>query len=101
MGQGDSMNTLYTDYEDVGAVIDVLAKGRPSDSDNSSGAEDDGTGGHPITDDWDLSLGWDGAFACYTGGWAEGAQRAYDLADKLTPKPKGLRTTLNRSVAGA
>jgi hypothetical protein len=52
-------------------------------------------------DSWDMGIGYEGAVDAYVGGWAEGAQRAYEMADKLRPRPQRQRTTLERSVTGA
>lgn len=94
MGPGDSiMTTWHMDYKDAGAVLDALAMPRPADSNDTS--ERAGK------DKWDLGMGWNECLDAYTGGWAEGAKRAYDMAEKLRPRPQSQRTTFKRSVVGA
>lgn len=90
----DDGYTLRMDYESINEVLDHLDQDRPVDSNDSSTDSHSG-------DAWDLGVGWQGALDAYTGGWSEGAKRAYDLAERLTPKPKSNRTTLHRSVTGA
>jgi hypothetical protein len=85
---------LVRDWFSVSEVVETLDQSRPADSGNHS-RDNDGS------DSWDLNLGYRGALDAYSGGWAEGAQKAYELADRLTPKPIGNRTTLQRSVAGS
>ena len=103
MGKGDGMTrrfsmsneeTWYWDFPTVDSVLDVLEMERPGDAGSSSTDSHNG-------DSWDLGIGWNGALDAYTGGWAEGAKRAYDMAEKLKPRPKSSRTTLERSVTGA
>ena len=87
------MKTLYSDFESIDEVLAIASLPLPdgsSDSSVSNGADEE----------WDLSLGYEGAMAAYTGGWAEGARKAQDLADTLTPRPRASRTTLRSSVAG-
>jgi hypothetical protein len=82
------------DYNSIDEVLEHLEQDRPGDSGSNS------TDDEP-TESWDLSLGWQGAMDAYCGGWAEGAQRAYELAERLVPRPIDKRTTLRRNVAGA
>lgn len=81
------------DYEGVGDVLDAL------DQEPTAGAND-----HSVTVDadnsWDLGIGWDGAMDAYTGGWSEGAKKAYDLAERIKPRPLENRTHLVSNVAG-
>lgn len=86
--------TLYVDYPNIDAICDKLAEPLPAGSLNESR-------GKSASDRWDLSLGYDGAYDAYTGGWAEGARRAEELAATLAPRPMGTRTALRRSVTGA
>jgi hypothetical protein len=85
---------LYTDFDSIDSVLSVVDQPLPEGSGQSSV-------NHQETEVWDLSLGWKGAMSCYTGGWAEGASKALELADTLAPKPMASRTTLQRSVVGA
>ena len=94
MGKGDGVNVLRSHWDGIDAVLAELDKPHPSDSKESSRD-------NLRSDGWDLSLGYDGADAAYRGGWAEGAQRAYDLAETLNPRPMSSRTALRRSVTGA
>ena len=95
MGQGVGMTrTLYSDFESIDDVMSVLDQDLPSGSSQASRDSEPREG-------WDLSLGYDGALEAYTGGWAEGASKAYELAEHLAPKPKSTRTSLSRSVSGA
>ena len=87
------MATDIVDYETIDSVLAVIDGPRPKNSGSSSEREGRGMS-------WDLECGWDGAYKAYTGGWAEGAARAYELADTLAPKPRASRTTLERSVVG-
>lgn len=82
------------DYESINEVLDHLDQERRTSSGDSSTDS-------LAMDEWDLGVGWEGALDAYTGGWSEGAKRAYDMAERLTPKPKSNRTTLHRSVTGA
>lgn len=87
------MQTLYSDFTSIDEVLAVTSLPLPSGSSNSSvdaGADES----------WDLCLGYQGSMDAYTGGWSEGARKAQDLADTLTPRPKASRTTLRSSVAG-
>ena len=87
------MKTLYSDFESIDEVLAIASLPLPdgsSDSSVSNGADEE----------WDLSLGYQGAMDAYTGGWSEGARKAQDLADTLTPRPRASRTTLRSSVAG-
>lgn len=82
------------DFESIDEVLTHL------DRDQAPRANSSSTDSHS-GDAWDLGVGWQGALDAYTGGWSEGAQRAYDLAERLRPRPKSNRTTLRSSVAGA
>ena len=86
--------TLYVDYGSIDQVLEHL--GRPALSNVGTTSHDDGRG-----DYWDLGMGYDDAVRAYTGGWAEGARRAQDLADTLAPRPRSTRTALRRNVTGA
>lgn len=85
---------LYMDFGSIDDVLEALEQERPYGSGTSST-------GHHNDDAWDLGIGWEGAYDAYTGGWAEGAQKAYELAERLIPRPIGKRTALVRSVTGA
>lgn len=87
------MKTLYSDFESIDDVLAVVDLPAPESSGKSSTATE-------ASESWDLDLGYQGAMDAYTGGWAEGARKAQDLADTLTPRPKASRTTLRSSVAG-
>lgn len=88
------MTTVYMDFESQGEVLDMLDQPRPSDAGTGS------TNKYSNSEDWDLSLGWNGAMDAYTGGWSEGAQKAYDLAERIRPRPLEGRTHLVSNVAG-
>lgn len=82
------------DFQSIDEVLEYL------DREPKAGAGSSSTGSE-ARDAWDLGLGFDGAMDAYTGGWAEGAQRAYALAETLRPKPRGGRKrVLERSVVG-
>lgn len=87
-------NTVFMDYENIDQVLAHLDQPKP----DGSGSDSRDT---RAADSWDLGLGWKGAMAAYTGGWAEGAHRAYELSERLIPRPIGKRTALSRSVTGA
>ena len=89
-----SKKTTYVDYGNIDAVCDRLAEPLPEGSGNQSRR-------NQARQDWDLNLGYKGAYAAYTGGWAEGARKAEELAATLRPRPQGKRTALRRSVTGA
>lgn len=87
---------VYADqhYPNIDSVVEMLESPKSQGAGNSSHSE-----GH--SQDWDLGMGWQGALDCYYGGWSEGAAKAYELAEKLKPLPKGPRTTFRRDVVGA
>lgn len=95
MGEGERvMATVREHFDSIDAVLAILAKSRPADAGCSSEKEN-------REDSWDLSLGWSGAFDAYTGGWAEGAAKAYALAETLKVRPTASRTAFHSSVTGA
>lgn len=91
----DGMRTLFMDYDSVNDVLAHLEQDRSDDAGTSSDA------GYKTSDQWDLGIGWEGALDAYTGGWAEGAQKAYELAERIKPYPIDKRTTFVRDVAGS
>jgi hypothetical protein len=87
------MNRVTSHFDGPDAVMARIEQDLPADSLQSSRDAD-------TRDSWDLELGLDGALDAYAGGWAEGAARAYALAETLRPRPRGTRTALRRGVAG-
>ena len=88
------MRTYRQTFESIDEVMNYLAKPR----DPNAGTDSES---NPATDSWTLGLDYEGTMDCYTGGWAEGASKAYELADRLAPKPRGgRRRALERSVVG-
>lgn len=85
-------NIHYMDFNDLSEVIEFLERDR-GEGGNSSRT-------NHATDSWDLGLGYEGAIACFVGGWAEGASKAYELADTVRPKPRGNRIKMRRAVSG-
>lgn len=58
--------------------------------------------GHPQGSygDWTMGMDFNQAIDCYSGGWSEGAKRAYDLAETIKIRPTSPRQALKRSVVG-
>lgn len=90
----DGMRTLFQDYDSVNDVLAHLEQDRPYSAGTASTD-------NMAEDRWDLGIGYDGALDAYTGGWSEGAQKAYDLAERIIPRPIGKRTAFTRDVAGS
>lgn len=87
------MTTYREHFPSIDSVMERLGERRPSDSGNGSRE-------NKAKERWDLSLGYDGAIAAYSGGWAEGASKAYELAETIRMRPTAPRTALSRSVSG-
>lgn len=86
-----------TCYQDYGTIDDVLANlEHPDYSDCRDNTARNGWGG----ESWDMGVGYQGALDAYMGGWAEGAQKAEELAERVIPRPIGRRTTLVKDVTG-
>lgn len=90
----DGLRTLFMDYDDQNDVLAHLEQERMPGSGTSSSKDS-------AEDSWDLGIGWEGALDAYTGGWAEGAQKAYELAERIKIWPIDRRTTFVRDVAGS
>jgi hypothetical protein len=89
------MVTYYSDFPDIDSVLALLAQDAPAGSGHESRKDRQ-------TEEWDLSTGYAGAIAAYTGGWSEGAQKVYELAETIRPpRPLATRTAFHSSVAGA
>lgn len=82
-------------FDSIAEVLERLDEPRPADSGYNSQDH-----GHFPSESWDLNLGYEGAIKALRGGWAEGAQRAYDLASRLEITPQRSRTVLTGAVAG-
>ena len=83
--------TFFQDYDTIDDVLEHLGRScrRVSQASRCQSSEE-----------WDLGFDYDATIAAYTGGWADGARKAEELAEKVIPHPIGNRTTLARSVAG-
>jgi hypothetical protein len=86
------VRTMFMDYESIDDVLEHL------DRPNIDGGNSSRSGSE--SESWDLGLGYEGAIDAYTGGWAEGARKAEELAERVIPRPIGKRTTLSRGVTG-
>lgn len=86
--------TQYLDFQSIDEVLDRLEMPKADGAGNQSVNND-------AMESWDLGMGFDGAMHAYRGGWAEGAQKAEELAERIVPRPIGRRTTLVRDVVGA
>lgn len=94
MGKGRIVRTVTRHFPTPDDVIRVCDLPCPEDAYEASREESP-------SERWDLGAGWDGAYDAYCGGWAEGAHKAYALAETLKPRPQATRTVLKRSMAGA
>jgi hypothetical protein len=80
---------LGSHYPTITSVLDAV---------ESAVGDDFKSDGH--RDRWTLGMSWDDALDAYRGGWAEGAKKAYDLAETIKLTPTATRQALKRSVVG-
>lgn len=86
---GEVIGDHYPTISSVLDVVDGPVYGGASSHRTSSNSER-----------WTLGLDWEETIDAYVGGWAEGAQKVYELAESIKMVPTATRQSLKRSVVG-